>query len=534
MNDDWLLTVNESLSRLGSELGIDQTVWADREELERITYNDADFSRDKVFGLQLDTVSMVVTAYGDALQCRFRLGGLTVLDIGPETDAQAFLDFQDETIHSPTVELDLCLDKKSLLDRRLGTATTARLFLYLNSSSLERLLTSDLLRLESLLWGGATTQKAILLVPDREIWLDGPYLAVIGKERVEEWRVVIPTTLDTDQPGVQYKLCRKHTNWQSEHVLHLTPSHWHLHGTSLPGDQIHSALRVHGVNTFILYTADRTALDANKGLLGVYEGGGQKVDVRLGDPASPFPEEAAQDINDLLKIVDWAYEPRWVTDRLLMVQRSLAQTLGTVEEVTRLQLLMRNARDVFGALIWHWEAFIAGKIDAYQAQVKTLEDDVRITVQALGEQVSAIVKSLSDTMLAAVGILIGSFIAALFNDQFKPSVFQLGMIAYAVYVLIFPLAYNMTNQWQVYDRSSSGFKRRLERFGQLLLATRIQEIVGDEVSNSEQRFQSWFGITVAGYLLLIVLMLAASLLVPQVFSQSVSQPGLGTIPTAVP
>jgi len=535
MSDDWLLSVAGPLRQFGRELGIAEETWDAREELTRIRLNDPLFTRDRVFGLNLDTIALLTQVYGDAFRCRFKLGGLPVLTINSDTNEQSFSTYRDETRDSPTVELELVLDKSRLIENRLGTSAGARLFLYLHPEALERLLISDLPRLEGLLWEPEVAHKVIFLIPSRDIWLNGDYLAVVGRGRIEQWRDALPAgPADQSAPKAWYEECRRRVRWHTEHIHRLTPHFWRVQGLSAPGDKIHNALRVHAANTALLYTADQTTTDAQRHWLAIYEGEGSKTVVGQGDPAQLLSEEAAKGIDNLQEFVTWAYEKPWASDRLRMTRKSISQALEGVVEAERFTRLLTSAGNIKSALAWNWDAFMSEKIDKYHVQVKSLEDDVRTTIRSYTDQISGMIKGLSDTVLAAVGVVIGSFVAAIFKDPFKPMVFRIGMIGYAAYVLFFPLIYNMLNQWTACRALSNGFRLRQERFEVVLFPDRVTKIVGDQIKGAERRFRRWFWAAVVAYVVLIVLALVATWLIPLSIQGIAATAGSGAISTPIP
>ena len=534
MSDDWLLAASRPLHQLGQKLGIAEGAWVGREELTQIRLDDPLFERDRVFGLTLDTVALVTQVYGDAFHCRFKLGGLPVLTIDSHTNEDSIATYRDETRDSPTVELELVLDKSRLIENRLGSSAGARVLLYLHPEALERLLTSDLPRLEGLLWKPETTGKVILLVPGREIWLNGEHLAVVGRGRIEQWRDALPAGLaDHSMSETWYAECRRRVRWQTEHIRHLTPRHWRVQGSSVPGDKIHNALRVHGVNTALLYTADQTTTDAAGQWVAIYESEGSKTVVGQGDPTQLLSEAAAKGSDDLQEFVNWAYEKPWASDRLRMTRKGISQALEDVVDAERVTRLLASAGNIKSALAWNWEAFMSEKIDKYHVQVKSLEDDVRTTIRSYTDQISGMIKGLSDTVLAAVGVVIGSFVAAFFKDPFKPTVFRIGMMGYAGYVLFFPLIYNMLNQWAAYRALSNGFRLRRERFEVVLFPERVDKIVGDQVRNAETRFRRWFWAAVIAYVVLILLALVASWLIPLNITGAMPSKGAGMTATPI-
>jgi hypothetical protein len=518
INTQRLTNPADPLLAFGEALGIASDVWVKREELEQIAYTDYNFSQEMAKELTLDLITSLRDAYGDALTCSFRLGDLPVLVINLDTDNKSLEKFRGSIQDSPTIVFEFTLNKTRLVENWLGSVPGYRMFLYLFPNALESFLVSNLSRLESLLWGLEleTAHKVVLLVPDHEIWLDGSYLAVLGGEQIEHLPdVVSKPPHDADELRNMYKTCQKNLNWQSPWLKHLTPLHLKVDGQIPRDDSIAKVLLVHQINSIILYTADRTVGDNNKPSSSTYAGANQSVELTLRNPAYPIDEKILAGVRDLMEMLEWAYNPKWSDDRLPLVQIGVVQALHAASPLVRYQLLLHNAPNIFNGLKWHWKAFIEGKVDNYVSQIQALEDYVANTVQVFADKITDMIKSLSDTMLAAVGVLIGSFIAALFKDKFDPNIFAIGMGVYALYVLIFPLFYNMKHQWEQYQVLCDSFKERQIRFEERLYPEKVSEIVGAQITDSQGRFKRWFYATFVAYIIVILLAIVAALLVPE-------------------
>ena len=518
INTQRLANPANPLLAFGEALGIAPDVWGKNESLNQIEYTDYDFSQLMAKKLTMDLVTSLRDAYGDALICSFRLGDRPVLDINLDTDAKSLEEFRDTIQNSPTIIFKFMLKKTRLIENWLGDEPDYLVFFYLFPNALEDFLNSNLSQLESLLWGSEleTAQKVVMLVPDREIWLDGTYLAVLGGEQIEHWReVVSKPPHNGDELRNMYTICQNNLKWQVPWLKHLTPLHLKVDGKISRDDSIAKKLQVHQVNSIILYTADRTLGDNNKPILSTYAGANHSVELTLKNPADPIEEEVFAGVSNLMEMLEWAYNSTWSVDRLPLVQISVAQDLHAASPLDRYQLLLHNAPNIFDGLKWHWKAFIEGKVDSYVSQIQALEDYVADTVQAFADQITDMIKSLSDTMLAAVGVLIGSFIAALFRDKFDPSIFAIGIGVYALYVFIFPLCYNMIHQWEQYQTLRDNFKIRQKRFEDRLYSEKVSEIVGMQITDSQHRFKWWYSATLVAYIMVILLAIAAVLLVPE-------------------
>jgi hypothetical protein len=316
-----------------------------------------------------------------------------------------------------------------------------------------------------------------------------------------------------------YQGCRDNLMWQEPYVRFITPLHLDLAGTSEPRDPVTNALRVHGANLFLLYTADRTVTDrmvadVSGNLVAIYEGAGQSVPVATADPWRMLPEDAAAGIADLFHLAHWIYEPRWLIDRLALAQLAIAQALAPPPAAGRTERLIEAAGNIFGNLRWHWKAFIEAKLEAYDAEVRRLKDDVSNAVWSFSDQITDMIKGLSETMLAAVGAVLGSIVAALFRDKFNPTVFSIGMIAYAVYVAAFPLGFGMAHQYARYRSLKERFAARKSSYAEVLPADKVDEATARPILRSEQRYRHWFIATVIAYLVVILLSIAVALVAP--------------------
>jgi hypothetical protein len=177
-----------------------------------------------------------------------------------------------------------------------------------------------------------------------------------------------------------------------------------------------------------------------------------------------------------------------------------------------------------GDVGWHWKTFVSDAVNRYVAEEADLENEVAEAVDNYETQVSAMIASLSGTMLAAVGVLIGSFIAAAFKDKFNTSVFVLGIVAYMVYLALFPGLYNMIHHSIRFRTINEIFEKRKERFSRLLGIDETSRIVGSQVSRAKSRFRIWFSVTIVALVAVLVLAGFAAYYVPPIFAVSPASP----------
>src|SRR5205807_5415091 len=132
-------------------------------------------------------------------------------------------------------------------------------------------------------------------------------------------------------------------------------------------------------------------------------------------------------------------------DRLPFVQTRVAQLLETRPESGRLTAFALAMPAVSAGVQSQWRSYIEGRVNEYLDHVRELETAVGDMVAQLSEQTTSLTKRLTETSLAAVAALIGSFIAATFKEPFQGDLFRIGMLTYAGYVVVFPLFVGVTS-----------------------------------------------------------------------------------------
>jgi hypothetical protein len=134
--------------------------------------------------------------------------------------------------------------------------------------------------------------------------------------------------------------------------------------------------------------------------------------------------------------------------------------------------------------------------------VRELEQVVDATVKAASEQVDGLTKALSDSALAAVGVIVASFLAAIFKERFDPLVYRLGVTAYAVYVVVFPGLLGVTASAQRFRALTQSFDERLQSFSHRLAPDQLQQVVGNGLTRATRRYWAWLVVAVVVYLAL--------------------------------
>jgi len=119
------------------------------------------------------------------------------------------------------------------------------------------------------------------------------------------------------------------------------------------------------------------------------------------------------------------------------------------------------------------------------------------------------------SLLAAVGVVVGSFIAAILKSPFEAYIFWFGTGIYLGYLIVFPICVGLISAWQRFKDSQKAFQKRAVVFGKRLSPEEVTEIVSSTVKNSEGRFKKWFSATVVLYVVVVLLVLVAMVKVPR-------------------
>lgn len=490
--------------------------------------------------LDVSRVRAFVDHYGDAARVELRTGDLTeiVIEPGITEEAVAAFALQARSGGGPYVAI-VHLDKTRLVERLVGTASprTVRVFLFVES--LRRALIRGIARFEADVWPDAPA-PLVIAVLDSDIELTGPHLSVLGGHGLSGTRAaaeVAPVPHDFD--AVIHGRDR-YIGWDTNWVGGLTPWHFELTGTC-DDDALHGLLRAQLIKLAILFTCDRARTRAGHpppGEILVEYRGREHVAVIPIVERNPL-DCTAVEAGAVLRAVDWCYErqglhgqPDWVSDRLPFVQTRIAQALEPHPAEERLAVLTRAMPYLLEGIEWHWKAFIEGKVGEYLDHVKEVETVVSDTVAAFTGRTAALAKGLTEAMLAAIAVLIGSFIAGAFDSPFNAALFRIGVLTYGGYVLLFPGVVGLLASHSNLRSARAEFDIRIARFNETLYPDKVTQIVGNRVADAQSSFYRWVALVATAYVAVALAATVAAAYVPGLVgrdARSGKQPALATM-----
>jgi hypothetical protein len=531
--------------------------WTERYNVSEQLFRTEDKTNIKERLDDLDDVLLRVRdKYGPALTLQFKSGGVPVLTLNTDYDRAKLDAFYGKFAGSVSLTLEVRIDKQALATYwgLEHTAVIVKLFLY--ADALVRALSFPLPEIEQgeeALFKDATgQQKVLILVPEHEIELDGEYLAVLGGEAMARWQVYATSTRPNPE-GVKFvhTEASEKLRWVQFDLDHLTPHHLNVSwkepkqgGTGAPPKNAPVALALYGqlFACSLFYMAGHSSLgsggkggsngtaaaaggaeespqwvstfSADKYLTKFDVGDTKKLAEALAEANPEKPWEAALAI---AKLATWCYDvpmKRGVAERLSVLQNVVASSMQGNSPSVNCREMARQAVSLYVRAHMRYESFTQKELDKYLTQVKELEDAVEETTKGYNEQVQTLTKSLTDNMLAAVAVVVGSFIAAIFKSPFETNVFLFGTSIYVAYLLVFPVCVGLASAWQRFADSKKSFGKRKREFARMLAETEINQIVGETVTDRESWFRKWFGFTLALYVIVLVLVIVSILTVP--------------------
>ena len=520
--------------------GID---WPSCEKLEWLEYDNPSFEGYLASQLNLDTLRELLDIYQDAIELNVNLGRMNLLQLHPSFSPDDLAKFKIDIADSPNVELTLRINKKRLAEIYYAEILNAiprdkECFLYFFPKRLEAYLTASKLEdLEVYFWKKNPGTKVVILLPSRDIQLIGARLWILGGSYLSSRKAIEVTARDEVLADMAYKVCRDNLKWQDAWLDFLTPWHLFVRGSPDINSEIKRILSLHFGNLALLYTSDLTFLHTadDQRRISRYNSPDRQVDISHVSTTAQIDLTSDQ-LENVKNIIDWIYDPQWSpSDRITLAQQNIVDQLCLVDEDDRFRSLFQKADTIRKNINWHWETFTRKKIDSYLGVVRELEEYLQDITEGYATNIATIQKTLNDNVLAAIGALIGSFIASLFEKQFNPNIFRIGMGLYGLYILCFPLLYNMIQQWKSSNYFNEQIEARRGRFLECLPTSKVNEIwTAWKIEAIRKRSTSNYWWTIGIYILIVVLSLLAAWIIPNwliTTSVSLATPTLTSLST---
>lgn len=482
--------------------------------------------------LRAEHFSSVLDMYGDAATFEFKTGDLSELKIVGSVEAGQLDRLARDAAAATDASYDLVVDiDKFPLAVALGLPPDAdvdvKLFFF--AKVLVEYVQRGPQHFQRALWQ-RSDRRLLILVLDTDLSLSGDAMSLLGGSHLDSLGA---ESGKTPRPDLQQMATRRndYVGWEGDLSTFITPGHLRHPPDSVRGE-IGPYLDTMTIGLSVMFLCDRARLvsrgDGTTYVQAEFRGREHVAFVPV-EWAEVSAHVEAQHASAIIAVVDWCYESvperphaDMLADRLPFVQTRVAQLLESRPETERFAGLALAMPAIQEGVKWHWRSFVEGRVAEYLGQVRELEDAVGDTVGRLSDQTASLVKRLSETSLAAVAALIGSFIAATFKDPFQSDLFRIAMLAYAGYVAVFPLLVGVSSTYGEAQRVAATFAIQRRNLSSVLGADRVEELVAGRTNEATERFHFWVAVVVILYLVAIAAAVVAALLVPAQLSRTLA------------
>jgi len=519
------------LLQLADALDIDRAALANIERVDRLAGTFAVPSL-AVTQLSADLLEAVVAEYGDAAFVEIRTGDLPDLTVAGSVDHTTVEHVVQDAAAATDASYNVVIEvDKVALGRQLVAdpgETTVRVYFF--ADVVAKQFQGGPRTVGQELWDRPEA-RLLIAVLDTDLSIVGDSLSILGGTHLEQ---AAEESLRRARSGLARVAIRRndYVGWDGELSTSLTPAHFRREPGGVPGS-LGSVLDVMVVGLGAMYLCDRARQvvrsDGSAFVQAEYRGREHVAFVPI-EWTTALPGVEAKHVDAVAAVVDWCYEPvperpdtDMVGDRLPFIQTRVAQLLEGRPEQDRFVGLAVAMPAIGEGVRWHWRSFVEGRVSEYLDHVRELEKVVGETVTRLSDQTSTLVKRLSETSLAAVAALIGSFIAATFKNPFQADLFTIGMLAYAGYVIVFPLVIGVSSAVGDSRVATRSFTVQRDNLASALGEKRVDELVGDRMTRAQDRFRFWAWLVGVAYLGAAIAAVVAAFTVPNVIATSEPQ-----------
>lgn len=451
----------------------------------------------RVQGLTVADLNTLLAPFGEALTLKVgqRLSGPQLLEIDagqPRKPFSASLrDIQGRPGHTE-LRLQLALGKPALL-RQLALDNKpfdARIFIF--ASRLAVWLKQPLHEIEGWLFS-SPHKPAVIVVTDLDLDQRGPLLCVVGLGQVASMNSSPPAGNRNLQVRVDslLQIAKDNPRWHGFTLDRMTPSHFLTFPLKPLAGPLGTVLIENLLHLCILYTANRSIFHSNQ-LEATYASSEETVTLALVCDGIVPRSEAL-----LLRLSVWPFGGR-DGDRVSILRSVVARELETDGRRANYQAFVANLEQILSQARWHYKVFVDRQIDKHFEQVEKATDFVNGTAKEVSQSVDAITKGLSDSLLAAVGLVVLTLLATLIKELAHPALIGLALKAYVVYLVMFQLLYRMGSILHSYLLIRGEARARRKIYSASLGSERVNALFAPLKKRGVQ-FWIWYLLTVAIY-----------------------------------
>ena len=523
--------INFPLIRLSNIWGVEIN-WRTYEKYEKFEYIDEKLDTKLVRILNPQILNDFKNVYKDAIKFSISLGDFEVFNLSSHFSEKDLSDCINEVKDSTYVKIEIIIDKEKLaknyfFDFINELVPDRQYALFLFSESFTQFIRNCTLKdLERNLWKENPKERLIIFITDVDIKIEGPRIVILGGKYISRDQSLLSFEPEEKILSGAYETCRSNTKWQDQWLSMLTP--WHLYFNQNEMDDrlgISELFKNKFYNLAILYLADQTYIDFGK-FKSRFRSVNQQIEIpHIVEGENEFEIDLSK-YESIKWLLDWTYDPQWksFSDRFFIVQVNIVSAIFSFPECDRDARFLNKTPEIKKNTVYHWETFTQKKIETYFGVVKDLEDNLLQINQMFSSDISSIQKSLSDTVVSAVAVVIATFLSYLLSGEINLLLFKIGMTLYGVYILFIPLIYNMYLQWKKYSLSQDQYNAKLNRLKECLPDTKIEEMQKTwKMAEVQFLYKKVFGLSLFVYLFLGISLIYVSWFLPENIYSSLIQ-----------
>jgi hypothetical protein len=467
------------------------------ESREKIVYHNPDLKLGSIRKLTEDDLKSVFERWKDNFECdiTFYAGTFTLRYDSYKDELSNLLETIQDEDSDVDCTLDFIINKERFLRDEYGEIPYAQILLYLFRDNILTLLRGNFEDIEEILFSDVNS-RTVVMVLDTDIYASGDYIAFIGGRFTEsQWGEILPEKSPNFELFEKLRKIREDETKWIRIDTNLTPLHFYIEHIK-KGNIISELINTIFLDLIILYLANQAKF-TDKGMIATFEGTGN-VSIELSKYKS---KKEPGNLRYLRNMFLWAYSDN-ASDKLSFIRNIISLSLGT-DPSKNYGMLVEKAEHIYNAVKSNYRIYISKTIEKYFRIRKEAIDYVSSISQQFSTQISQMISSLINSMLAAVVAVVGAFLSYAISPQFSLVVFNYGLKAYAIYVLLFPCSYVMLHAFSEYRVLVCDFGERELQFSEFMEEGDMDKIIRSAISRRRKQFKIWFCLTLIVYVLVI-------------------------------
>lgn len=497
------------------KLGINKEELLASESLRRLHF-DGEVAASLFALLTLDDFKTLAEDFPNSVY--FHANSVTLIEAGQ-------VRLQDDATVTSIAQVDPCkltieIDKKELAAHWAPNDMSCNPIAYIFLERFLTFLAAAVPTLDRELFADRYTPTVVFVSSHPDLAWEGSSLNVIGEKAFEdhpETHQRLTTRLATaGRPQRKRRLDRYHEtarssiSWLGFELKNVTPLHFL--GTCHSGDgsqRVENQAARQMLHAILLFTANRShfkewieGATRKRALEVQYSSEDQVVAIELGREC---PSVSTQ---DLARLALWPYQSEG-NDRLIVFSNIVARALepqSLSEQTARARnycAMIENPPKLLADAMWSYRTWVSRRIEHHFDAMRRAESSAIETARDLSLALDAVTRGLSETLLTTIGVIVLTLLASVVKGDADGVIFELGMRAYAIYLICFQLIYRMASVWHSYRLTMSEWHYRKASFRGLVSPSAVARLSGS-VNDRKRQLDWWFWITVILYLAVAV------------------------------